>query len=433
MRKILGAVVLMAVALSVSAQSTTNSPYSQYGFGTLSEQSAGFSRGMNGLSVGFREHNQVNYMNPASYASIDSLSFIFDAGLSLQLTNFKENGRKLNAKNGSFDYVVAGFRAARHVGVSFGVLPFANVGYDYSNTSPVNVDENGDRTTSITAYNGTGGLRQVYLGAGWEPFKGVAFGANVGYLWGNTSRSVVNSYSDAYVNTLGKYYSLSVKSYNVNAGVQLTLPLSKKDQVTLGATYTLGHSLKADAECLIISTNSQTKVADTTATRLNNVLDMPTMISAGLMYNHDNKLKIGADFTLQKWGSTSFPVYSGDGLTAKYALSDNAFMDRKKLTVGGMYCENERSRSFFKRIQYRVGASYATPYIKINGLDGPKEMSVSAGFGIPIINRWNNRSVLNISGQWVRQEAKNMITENTFRINVGLTFNERWFEKWKVN
>jgi hypothetical protein len=25
-----------------------------------------------------------------------------------------------------------------------------------------------------------------------------------------------------------------------------------------------------------------------------------------------------------------------------------------------------------------------------------------------------------------------MITENTFRINIGMTFNERWFAKWKV-
>ena len=34
-------------------------------------------------------------MNPASYSAVDSLSFIFDAGLSLQLTNFDEGGHKL--------------------------------------------------------------------------------------------------------------------------------------------------------------------------------------------------------------------------------------------------------------------------------------------------------------------------------------------------
>jgi hypothetical protein len=80
-----------------------------------------------------------------------------------------------------------------------------------------------------------------------------------------------------------------------------------------------------------------------------------------------------------------------------------------------------------------VGASYATPYYKVNGIDGPKEFSVSAGFGIPILNAWNDRSMLNISGQWSRLSAdKSLLTENTFRINIGITFNERWFAKWKV-
>ena len=71
--------------------------------------------------------------------------------------------------------------------------------------------------------------------------------------------------------------------------------------------------------------------------------------------------------------------------------------------------------------------------------DGPKELSVSAGFGIPIINRWYERersrgniSMLNISAQWVQRSAASLIKENTFRINVGVTFNERWFAKWKV-
>ncbi|MBF1082104.1 MAG: hypothetical protein HXL34_06600, partial [Prevotellaceae bacterium] len=78
------------------------------------------------------------------------------------------------------------------------------------------------------------------------------------------------------------------------------------------------------------------------------------------------------------------------------------------------------------------GISYATPYYKINNADGPREISASIGIGIPVINSWNNRSWLNIGAQWVRQSANHYITENTFRINIGLTFNERWFAKWKL-
>ena len=90
------------------------------------------------------------------------------------------------------------------------------------------------------------------------------------------------------------------------------------------------------------------------------------------------------------------------------------------------------SRRLYERVSYRLGVGYATPYYYINGQEGPKEFGASIGFGIPIVNGYNNRSVLNISGQWISRSADNLIKENTFRINIGLTFNERWFAKWKV-
>ena len=129
MKKIFFAVLLLVSVVGSYAQSGTNSPYSQYGYGVLADQSSGFNRGMNGLGLGFHEHNQVNFLNPASYSSLDSLTFIFDAGVSGQITNFEENGKKKNAKNADFEYVVAAFRFAPHVGIIFGMVPFTNVGY----------------------------------------------------------------------------------------------------------------------------------------------------------------------------------------------------------------------------------------------------------------------------------------------------------------
>ena len=210
-KRVLGAVALASVGIvPAAAQSGTNSPYSQYGLGLLNEQSSGFNRGMNGLGLGFREHNQVNYINPASYSALDSLTFIFDVGMSGQITNFEENGQKKNAKNADFEYAVAAFRAFKHVGVSFGIVPLTNVGYNYSITGYLNDNRN---VAYVNTYAGSGGIHQVYVGTGWEFLKGLSVGANVSYLWGDIDRSVVNSYSDNYINTLSKYYSATVSSY----------------------------------------------------------------------------------------------------------------------------------------------------------------------------------------------------------------------------
>ena len=178
----------------------------------------------------------------------------------------------------------------------------------------------------------------------------------------------------------------------------------------------------------MITNNTQNNTNDTTSFSIDKAFEIPNMYGVGVMWNHNDQWKVGVDYTLQKWGSLDYPTFE-DGV---YALRSGIYSDRSKINVGLQYCHAEYSRHFFQRLRYRAGVSYATPYYKVNGLDGPKELSVSAGFGIPIMNAWNGRSFLNISGQWVKSSAKDLIKENTFRINIGFTFNEEWFRKWRM-
>lgn len=429
MKKIFSTVVLAAITLTTAAQSSTNSPYSQYGLGVLSDQTSGFNRGMNGLAYGFREHNQINYSNPASYSALDSLTFIFDIGASGKITNFKENGISKNAKNADLDYIVAAFRAARHVGVSFGLLPFTNVGYNYRQTGILNDDISQKFTNT---YSGSGGLHEVYLGVGWEIFRNFSLGMNAAFIWGPIDRSVVNSYSDTSAKTLTKTTSMNVASYKLGFGIQYDLQLDKKNSLVLAATFSPGHTVSAEPTCNVVSANTQTSVTSVTTYSLRNVLKLPTMLGAGVVWNHNQKWKIGADYQWQMWSKTGFPVYKTTETSGSYVMDNNYYKDRHKVTLGGQFCADETSRYFFNRLRVRAGVSYATPYLKINGHDGPKEIGASFGFGIPIVNSLNNRSILNISGQWVQQSGAGLIRENTFRINLGITFNERWFMKWKV-
>lgn len=434
MKKILSAVLFVAMSVSAWGQSGTNSPYSQFGLGALAPQSTGFNRGMNGLAYGFHEHNQINYQNPASYSELDSLSFIFDAGVSLQMTNFEEYGRKKNANNGDIEYINAAFRAFKHVGVSFGLMPYTNVGFKYSNKENVNAfpSTSIQNATYSNTFSGKGGLRQVYLGIGWEPFRGFAFGANISYLWGSLERNIENSYSDKFIKTLSKEYNIDVNSYRADFGLQYTQKLSRKNALTFGLTYALGHKLNSDAECNIISKNSQTAVSDTTHYSLEDAIKLPHVFGVGVMFNHNDRLKLGVDYQLQQWGALEIPQFNVINNVASYKTAKGLLSDQHKITLGGEYCKGERYRGFFSRMHYRAGVSYATPYVKINGQDGPREISASLGFGIPIVNNYNNRSILNISAEWVNRSATGLIKENMFRINVGLTFNERWFAKFKV-
>ena len=425
MNKFIGCLVLSALTtMPVFAQSGTNSPYSQYGLGDLADEGVGFNKGMGGVGYAFRKGNEVNPMNPASYASIDSVTMIFDGGLSGQITNFKEGGRKLNAKSGGFDYVTGAFRLFRHVGVTFGVMSYSNIGYSYSSSER----PEGMTTDMVYKYSGDGGLNQLFVGMGFQILKSLSVGFNVGYLWGDMERTVKTSTSSS-INTLYREYNASISNYKLDFGLQYTQPVSAKDNLTLGAVFSPGHKLNADPYCREINANSSILKSDTTTYTITNGLELPTTICVGLAINHDQRLRVGADFRYQKWGSIDFPAFSGNS----YSLRSGLLKDSYKFNVGAEWIPNPRStRSVFHHIRYRLGAGYTTPYYYINGQDGPKDLQLSLGIGVPIMNAYNNRSFLNVSAQWQHRSADNLITENTFRLNIGITFNERWFSKMKV-
>ncbi len=425
MNKFIGCLVLSALTtMPVFAQSGTNSPYSQYGLGDLADEGVGFNKGMGGVGYAFRKGNEVNPMNPASYASIDSVTMIFDGGLSGQITNFKEGGRKLNAKSGGFDYVTGAFRLFRHVGVTFGVMSYSNIGYSYSSSER----PEGMTTDMVYKYSGDGGLNQLFVGMGFQILKSLSVGFNVGYLWGDMERTVKTSTSSS-INTLYREYNASISNYKLDFGLQYTQPVSAKDNLTLGAVFSPGHKLNADPYCREINANSSILKSDTTTYTITNGLELPTTIGVGLAINHDQRLRVGADFRYQKWGSIDFPAFSGNS----YSLRSGLLKDSYKFNVGAEWIPNPRStRSVFHHIRYRLGAGYTTPYYYINGQDGPKDLQLSLGIGVPIMNAYNNRSFLNVSAQWQHRSADNLITENTFRLNIGITFNERWFSKMKV-
>ena len=50
------------------------------------------------------------------------------------------------------------------------------------------------------------------------------------------------------------------------------------------------------------------------------------------------------------------------------------------------------------------------------------------------MNYHNSRSIGNLALQYehVKPKMAGMVTENYVRLNIGISFNEKWFMKWKV-
>ena len=415
------ALLLTMVTGMAIAQNNTNSPYTRYGYGDLSDQSFGNSKAMGGIAFGLRDGAQINPLNPASYTAIDSLTFIFEGGVSLQNMNISGGGVKLNAKNSSFDYLAMQFRLHPKIAMSIGLLPFSNVGYSVSESNEA-TETSPYSTKSLT---GEGGLHQLYVGAGVKVLKNLSVGVNASYFWGDITCSL----TQLYPNTASAYSyirqnAVSVSDYKLDFGLQYTQEFNKKHSATIGAVYSPKHKLNNDYT--VTTQASSTVSQDWDAT-----LEVPNTFGVGFTYNYDKRLTVGLDYSLQQWSKTKFGVNTSDDAVREDFDETYTYCDRHKISVGAEYIPNLIGRSYLSHIKYRLGAYYTTPYYKIGGKDAAREYGVTAGFGLPVPR---SRSILSISGQFVRVSGQEstFVNENIFRVSIGLTFNERWFFKRRV-
>ena len=408
----------MLFATALVAQNNMNSPYSRFGLGVLSEQQVGADRAMGGIGIGTRGHNNINLLNPASYSTIDTLSFLFDFGFSLQNGNFSENGKKINAKNAGADYVAMQFRVQPKIGMTVAYMPYSKIGYAFSSEETIRNDEDGE-ITATNMYAGNGGLDCVIAGLGWRPTEWISVGANASYIYGNLLHSVKNSYSDNTIYTRQKTYKAELSAIKFDLGLQSTIKMGENSLV-LGATFAPKTELKGESfvSDIIVNNASEVQMADTTE------IEAPFALPNGFGFCASfvtEKLTVGADVSYQQWSSVDL-FGKKDGL------------DKIRVSLGAMYQYDKNSKNILKSSTYRAGLYYQQPYCKLENIKAPTEYGFTAGFSIPIVNRYNNRSTIDVSGQYVRMqpEGSMLMTENYLRINVGISFSERWFAKWLV-
>lgn len=418
-QRLINTCLFCLMAMVAMAQSSSNSPYTRYGFGELSDQQFGNGKAMGGISYGLRNGLQINAGNPASYTAVDSLTFIFDAGLSLQNANFKEGDIKVNAKNSSLDYIAMQFRLWKRMGMTAGFLPYSTVGYNMTQVKNINKDEFGNVLESYHTYTGEGGLQQIFVGLGYKVFDNLSIGANLSYLYGDIKYSSVTAFNQDNAFSSVRTHMISISDYKLDLGLQYTQQIAPKHVVNVGAVYSYGHDVKGKGYYYTETYNSESVLQTQTGDTIRNAFSIPHTFGVGLTYVYNDQLTVGVDYTLQKWAD------------CKYFNKEDQYSDRSKISLGAEYLPNYNGRKYTERIRYRVGAHYAEPYAKVDGKEGAREYGLSFGLGLPI---FRSRSILNISGQYVKvsPKVKGMLEENYLRLNIGLTFNERWFMKWKV-
>lgn len=401
---------------SASAQLTT-SPYSKFGYGFLNDNASSAQRAMGGVGYAMNSGRQINAMNPASYAAIDSLTFLFDMGLNFNTIWSSENGVKSKDYSGGIDYITLQFPVTKYMGVSAGLVPFSSVGYSF-----------GDEIVhGSNSREGIGGINQLYVGVGANVYKNLSVGANISYLFG----TIIN---DAYAYTDHGSTSLfervmQIRDWRVQFGAQYSIDFGRKNRGTIGVVYSPGKSLLGKTWGTYYDISAENAKPDTVGeTRLKNKYSLASSLGVGLNWEWNKKLMVEVDYTYEPWkDAKSAPIVNEN--TGDVVFENAQFDNRWKVAAGVQYTPKVRG-NYLQRITYRIGGFYNHDYVLVNG-NNLRDYGISAGFGLPAPK---SKTVINLGFEWRRREAHpaTLIKEDYFNITLGINFNEMWFWRNKI-
>lgn len=411
----------LAAIGGVKAQNVTT-PYSMYGYGILGDRATSMQRQMGSVGYAMNSGRQINVMNPASYAAIDSLTFLFDMGADVTLLWQKEGAEKKRSTGGGLDYVTMQFPITKYLGGSIGMLPYSSVGYAFGNNIKFGALEN----------QGSGGINQAYIGLAGK-YRGFSLGMNFAYSFGN----IVN---DVYATPTSTGQSLvehvmEIRDWDLTIGAQYIAKLSRTDQMSVGVTFSPKKSLHGNTWVTAQESTVQTVTSDTMAySKMGGKYYTPTSLGFGVAYRHErtSSWMVEADVTYQAWSKAPYAALYKEGMehTAENMVFQGMkFNNRTRYAIGGEFVPKVRG-NYIERIAYRGGLYYTDDYLNIRG-NRVREFGVTCGFGL---NTPEGKTMINLGFEWKRRAAhpQALITENYFNITLGINVNELWFWQRRI-
>ena len=414
--------------INAFAQADVDSPYSLFGVGQVRDKSMNVRlKGMGGVANAMFGGGMINGENPAAYAKIDSLAFLFDAGFYFKTATFSTSSLSEKSNNASFDYVSMAFGLTSWWKMALGVQPYSTSGYTMlvSKVDP-------EVGSTVTRFKGKGGLNQAFWGNAFKIGKHFALGANAYYVFGNTKTETSLYFPDS-IYYIGSRRSLDVmvRSFMFDYGMLFNTNLSKDLCLSLGLTYTQKIKLKGEQTLFIRSFEEDMDteveyIIDTVYSSSGSTkITMPQGIGFGVALQNGENWALGADFNWMQWSKFAREG-ANDVLQDAWSVSAGAEFTPKHTTISG----------YFSRVTYRLGGFYEHGFINLQGNDGVShsinKVGVTVGMSLPLPRTLSKVNMALEVGQYGTREG-GLIQEQYAKLSVGVSVFERWFMKRKYN
>ena len=402
------------------------SPYSIYGIGDVMTEGTAFNKGMGGVGVATRNKRFINYMNPASITARDSLSFMADFGLEQKNTLYRQGDVKSgNNTFNIYDFVMS-FPIYRSSAFMVGVTPFSDVGYDFSSIekNPEIIGNTGN--ISYDSY-GTGGIYQLFIGAGVTFWDRLSLGAEAIYYLGNIDKVTNMDYSNSSYRSLNSGNELSINAFAGKFGLQYEQKLGNDISMTIGATYRLGTGMKGYATEYRYA--NMASLSDTLRYNVDTLagsgVRIADEIGVGIAIRKGDKWTAEFNYLRSDWTKSGFERSRGFAAEGESKFTSTV---SQSFRAGFEIVPNRNDiRYYFKKCAYRGGIYYDQAYYKLDG-NNVNSLGLTLGITLPVFRLYNGLSLGVDVGQ--RASARNnMIRERYAKFVIGFNIHDLWFRK----
>ncbi|MBQ5856916.1 MAG: hypothetical protein IIW55_06360 [Bacteroidales bacterium] len=413
---LLGLIIFM-ININVIGQSDLSTPYSRFGLGDIYTGSPNtMLRGMGGIANAMSDNCLLNPSNPASYAAIDSLSFLFDAGFYIKAASFSTNKITERGSNASFDYASVGLSATRRWKIGLGITPFTNREYN------VITEHNGPGSYNV-AFQGEGGLNKVFFANGIKITDDLSVGITASYIFGTLFDNTSIYYPDSTYFLNGKRsIEMRVNDFKLDYGVLYRLPIDDYN-ITVGLTYSQGTKIASKRDIFIRNMfkgfENQVEAPIDTLKYIENEnvnINIPGGFGLGVKFDKGDGWFVGADFNWNGWKG-----FTMNGVNDSLQNSWN-------VAIGGAYKPESTSISkYYKKITYRAGFHFDQTYYNIYG-KSINRYGLTLGFGLPVPRSLTSFNVALEFGS-MGTIKNDLVKENYFNISISMSIHDRWFIK----
>lgn len=415
-------IIVLVFSSNSLAQININSPYSRYALGQIYRSTDPLFKGMGGISYAYRSPYVVNYSNPSSYASFDTLSFVFQGGLSSNFVTLKNEEYSSETNYTSLSYLLFGFPVTPWWGSSFGIIPYSKVGY---NISAIDFDEKIGKTEYL--YTGSGGINRFYWGNGFRIYKNLSMGFNLSYLFGKIEKSRAVTFPDSIYRFSFQIKNITqVNDIHFDFGLQYSHKLNNNLVLEGGLVFSNSMKIKTKetqvAYTYVTTSSGSEYLKDTVESYPENVgnILLPSSFGFGLILKSKQNWMVGIDYYWQNWNNYS---YFGE---------NDSLNNSMRISLGTQFTpDNSSLAKYYEKINYRLGINYGKSYVELNNKHLQK-FGISFGLGIPLKR---SRSTLNFAVEFGKTGTtdKNLIQENYVEISFGVSIYELWFFKKKYD